>query len=77
MTKAEAVKKLDEKLYSETDLDNDINYFTKKMGISRKSFEKIMKKDPVDHLFYPNNLKLYKKFKSIVSFAKKTSTLRR
>ena len=47
------------------------------MGISRKSFEKIMKKDPVDHLFYPNNLKLYKKFKSIVSFAKKTSTLRR
>ena len=77
ISREEAVKKLDEELYSETDLDNDINYFIKKMGISRKAFEKIMNEKPVDHLFYPNNLKLYRKFGSIVSFAKKTSTLRR
>ena len=40
MTKAEAVKKLDEKLYSETDLDNDINYFTKKWVLAENLLKK-------------------------------------
>ena len=77
LTRAEAVEKLGESLYDDQNLKSDINYFINKMNIDKDSFDTIMNKEPKSHFEYPNNLKLFRKFKSIVSFAKKTSTLRR
>ena len=49
-------------------LDEDMNYFCKKIGISRKEFEETMNSSPTSHYSYKNSEKLFHFSKKIYSF---------
>ena len=49
-------------------LDEDMDYFCKKIGISRKEFEETMNSSPTSHYSYKNSEKLFHFSKKIYSF---------
>jgi len=53
MTRQEALVRLQEPLYHEGDLREDLDYVLSKLDMSNEEFEKIMKEDPKSHLDYP------------------------
>jgi hypothetical protein len=58
ITKDEALAELDQPLYSERQLENDIEYVLKKFGLSRTEFEQIMHLPVVPHNSFKSDLKL-------------------
>ena len=52
ITKAEALEELSSLPYDKNNIEQDIEYFIKKMEISREEFDLIMAKKPVSHLEY-------------------------
>lgn len=71
MKREEALDNLKMKSYDETKINEEINYLVKKLGISLRDFEKIMKLPHKSYFDYPNNLNyplyiLYKFLKTIV-----------
>ncbi len=54
MTRDQALSKLDEPLYDPAELEIDINYFCKKLRISRQEFEGLMQVPIHHHSDFPN-----------------------
>lgn len=52
MTRDDALKRLEEPLYLESDLKEDLDYVLSKLDMSNEEFEKIMKEEPKSHLDY-------------------------
>lgn len=55
MTREEAVKALQEKLYEHEALSKDKNYVLKKLAFSEEEFDELMKQDPVPHDAYASD----------------------
>ena len=49
MTREEALKKLEEPLYTEENLEKDIEYIIQKLGMTRDEFDSLMKQEPRNH----------------------------
>jgi N-acetyl sugar amidotransferase len=54
MTRDEALKELVKLPYDESKIETDIQFFCKKLGISREEFSEIMKKEPKTYKSFPN-----------------------
>jgi len=61
LSRNEAIKMINEPLYSENGIESEIEYFTKKLGLSSAEFEKIMNAEKTYYEDFPNWLK-YQKF---------------
>ncbi|WP_422089415.1 N-acetyl sugar amidotransferase [Tenacibaculum ovolyticum] len=55
LTKQEALEELNEPLYSKVDLNEDLDYVTRKLGISTDEWELIMKKPKQKHTLYKSD----------------------
>jgi hypothetical protein len=78
MTREEALLELKQPLYIESELNEDRDYFIKKLGITHKEYEEIMQIPVRSYAEFPNsqNLiikvrKLYRPFKKIMNLFKK------
>jgi aminotransferase len=72
ISREEAIYELSKPLYSsEVEKNNDIDYFIKKIGISRKEFDQIMSIPPDKHENFPNQDKFNEKLDSISAFIRK------
>ena len=67
MSREEALLKLNEPLYDKYELEIDINYFCKKLRISREQFDQFIMSKNHRHDEFPNWDKRYLKLKSIQS----------
>jgi N-acetyl sugar amidotransferase len=74
MTREQALLELREPLYDPVELQEDLAYFCKKMGISRDEYERIMQEPPHSYADYKNRAGTYR---AIRSAAGKLSRLRR
>lgn len=54
MTREEALRALEEPLYDPAELETDINYFCKKLRISREEFDEILAEPPRHHTEFAN-----------------------
>ena len=68
MTRDEALKKLEEPLYDEIELQNDKLFITNKLGISLEEFERILNSDPVSYSNYKSWDSRYKILKKVQTF---------
>ena len=73
MTRDEALKELEKPLYDETELKEDKEFISKKLGISLEEFETIMQQPNKTFLDYPSDYKkdiffsnLKKKIKKLI-----------
>ena len=66
-----AIKNLDTQLYDPVELEEDIDYFCKKLGFSRIEFDEIMAAPTRSHLDYPNWKNRYERLKKIQVTAEK------
>lgn len=67
MTREQALEELSHPLYDLRELQNDKEYFAKKLGISLDEFENIMNKKPSSYKDFDNSEKLYANIKAILS----------
>ncbi|NQY82903.1 MAG: N-acetyl sugar amidotransferase [Alphaproteobacteria bacterium] len=65
MTREEAMAKLDEPLYDSEELEIDLNYFCKKLRISREQYEDFITGRSSQYTDYPNWLGRHRLLKSI------------
>ncbi len=65
ISRAEAVQALAEPLYDERELDQDMDYFCKKLSLTRPEFEALLNVEKHDWRDYPNNEKLYLTLKKL------------
>jgi hypothetical protein len=59
LSREEALLKLNSNAYSGNEIEADMEYILKKLGLSKLEFDKIMNSPVVSHLTYPNNNKLF------------------
>ena len=75
ITREKALLELKEPLYDKVELQNDIDFFIKKLGITLKEYHQIMDSQPRFYYEYANSEKLIKKIRKIYhpikSFIKK------
>lgn len=71
MTRAEAVQALAEPLYDMRELEQDIEYFCKKLSLTRAEFDALMAAPKHDWREYPNNEKYYLVLKRVQTFVRK------
>lgn len=57
MSRSEAVDLINQPLYSDNELETEIEYVTKKLGLSKEDFDAIMNKEKSYYEDYPNWLK--------------------
>lgn len=72
MSREEALSELEKPLYDESSVSQDIEYISKKLGISTKEFESYLTSEPHQHTEYHTHLetlKFLKKAKKILSFS--------
>ena len=67
LTREEALRKLEEPLYTLKDLEGDIDYFCKKMKISRQQFEEFINAPSHIYTDFPNWNERYKIVKIVQS----------
>ena len=67
ITREQALEELKKPLFkSELEKENEIEFFCKKMLISREEFNEIMKLEPVDHFDYKSYQKIHNKLRKLV-----------
>jgi len=66
MTKEQALEELLMPLYDEIELEEDKQYFAKKLGISINEFEKIMNLPPTSYTDFPNSEKMYNTIRKVM-----------
>lgn len=66
MTREEALEELSLPIYDAVQLLSDKEYVLKKLNLSTEEFENIMKKEPVAHEFYGTNVKLKKRYMTLL-----------
>jgi N-acetyl sugar amidotransferase len=71
MSREEAINELNKPLYNPVELDEDRNYFCKKLGISIEEYFEIMQKTPVKYSDFPNQERQKKVLRHLFSFANK------
>eukprot|EP00611_Tribonema_gayanum_P027655 TRINITY_DN6905_c0_g1_i1.p1 TRINITY_DN6905_c0_g1~~TRINITY_DN6905_c0_g1_i1.p1 ORF type:complete len:379 (+),score=-15.16 TRINITY_DN6905_c0_g1_i1:1236-2372(+) len=72
MTRDEALRVMEHIPYpTERDLQDDIDYFLKKMGWTKEELENYIKRPAVDHLAYPSYERMIHTLSSIKNFIKK------
>jgi hypothetical protein len=74
MSRNEALKIMEHIPYpSERDIQDDVDYFLKKMGWTREMLNNYIKRPPVDHLAYPSYEGIIHTLSSMKNFLKKIS----
>jgi len=68
ITRDEALKELEKPLYEKQELENDIYYFRKKLGLSKEEFEKIMRVPKRKAIDFPSDFWKYKLMKKTQKF---------
>lgn len=58
VTRADAVRSLEEPLYDPVDLARDKTYVCKKLGFSESEFDQYLKAEPLSHFHFKSNAKL-------------------
>lgn len=71
MTRDEALSELRKPLYEPAELEEDIRYFSKKIGITLDEYNKIMALPPKSYTDYPNGVKLEERISKIIRFLSK------
>lgn len=71
MSREDAIKELNKPLYDLDDLDDDITYFCKKLGISIEEYNEIMQRAPVKYSNFPNQEVSKKVLKYLFGFVNK------
>lgn len=71
LTKQDAIKMLKEPLYGASQLEVDLDYFCKKLRISREEYEGYVNSEKVDFESFPNWNNRYRLLKLIQSFMEK------
>jgi N-acetyl sugar amidotransferase len=71
MTRDEALAELKKPLYEPAELEEDIRYFSKKIGITLDEYNKIMALPPKSYTDYPNGVKLEEGISKIIRFLSK------
>ncbi|MBK9150467.1 MAG: hypothetical protein IPM26_05495 [Saprospiraceae bacterium] len=56
---------------NEVELNNDIEYFVKKIGITRSEFDAVMSSPPDRHENFPNEDNLNRRFDQVSEFLRK------
>ncbi len=72
ITREDALKELEKPIISEQELENNLEYFLKKMELNKVEYEKIMKSKPKDHWEYRS----YAKFKTKIGNVLRSLKLR-
>jgi hypothetical protein len=67
MSRDAAVEELKKPLYDPDELENDIDYFCKKLRISRETFVSLMNEPPRHYSDFPNWDSRYRRLKSLQS----------
>lgn len=68
ITRSNALEELSKPLYDENELNNDIEYFCKKLGINNDEFNELMKVPNRDYRDYKSNQFIYKIMKKAQRF---------
>lgn len=72
LSREQAIKELETPLYpNEVELNNDIEYFVKKIGITRSEFDAVMSSPPDRHENFPNEDNLNRRFDQVSEFLRK------
>lgn len=71
MSREEALSELAKPLYDSFELEEDIHYFSKKLGITVKEYHQIMSLPPKTHMDYPNALKIEMRISKVIQFLSK------
>ncbi len=74
MTKAEALKELEKPIYPSGELEQDMEFVLKKLGLTKKSFESIMQTPPRRHEDFKTDTHLKEGYMNLL---KKTEMIRR
>ncbi len=68
ISRAEALKLMEQELYPKEELESDMEYFLEKLGLSKKEFEAIMNAPVKEHTDYPSFHKWINHIKSLKSW---------
>lgn len=71
MAREEALKELEKPLYDEKELQEDKEYIAKKLGVSDKEFEQILKMPSHKYSDFSNMTKKYNRMKKVQNFVSK------
>jgi len=71
ITRQEALAELQTPLYSSEELEADIAYFCKKLGITRQEYDTVMRAAPHAFTDYPNRQEMYRRLRSGLGFVSK------
>ena len=70
ISRIKAIEEINKEIYPEKEFSDDKEYVLKKLGYSEDEFDKIMLKDPVNHIYFGSDYtnlnllkKIYRKFK--------------
>jgi N-acetyl sugar amidotransferase len=71
INREEALNELKKPIYPEDKIIEDVEYVTKKFGISEMEYKSILKAKPKTFLDYPNNYSFHLKLRKFLSFLRK------
>lgn len=71
MTRIQAKEELTKPIYDPQELEQDIVYWVKKLGLTMDEYNRIMNEEPADYSDYPNSEKLHKRLKTLKNLAGK------
>jgi N-acetyl sugar amidotransferase len=75
MERTEALRKLQESPLTEKEIQGDMDYVMKKLGLSKIEFEKIMSTPPKSFMDYPNYFRMIKKLRFFIKIASKLNLI--
>jgi N-acetyl sugar amidotransferase len=67
ITREDALRELELPLYDPRELEEDIEYFCKKLNLTREQYEKVMAEEPRTHRDYPNREEFYASLRNFKS----------
>lgn len=71
LSRESALKSLNEDLYQDSKLKEDIDFFCKKLGITLSEFNEIMNEKPVPHYHYPSYNKFFDNVIKVINIIKR------
>ncbi|GLS00176.1 LPS biosynthesis protein WbpG [Brevundimonas denitrificans] len=71
MTKQEARAEMQNPLYDPVELEEDRSYWVKKLGLSRKDYDKVMAERPSLYTDFPNSESLYNRIRAVARLVAK------
>ena len=77
MSRDEALEEMKAEPYAAADLERDLQYVPKKLGITSGEFEEIMSASPRKYSDYPSNRFLYHDLRTLKAWFKRIATARK